>query len=319
MSSYGEDFADEEINNIEHRGASQGESDSETSFPGDGERLEDIPGYVALGGRGADGNDGFGKTSVIGSATTVDTKVVSGSPNPNGAEVGGAQGSNPKANGVGLEASVDPSGTLNEGREASQRLKLLRSPDVTVSVGHEEQCFTVPKDLLFLNSKFFDRALNGKFKEGAEQVISLPEDTVMAFQMMLQWIYGSVTLHTYSPDFDRSDVTGFYLDFFKLADKIDFLGYLHSFFKDFRAHLARWTELRFTNELETVNGFCKTLLKEIARLVVKDDKMIDPLSSTAVVQWPHGFPAPQGNDGWSTSKGNLGFISAQLRKEFLRA
>ncbi|XMA19474.1 hypothetical protein WAI453_012265 [Rhynchosporium graminicola] len=118
MSSYGEDFADEEINNIEHRGASQGESDSETSFPGDGERLEDIPGYVALGGRGADGNDGLDKTSVIESARTVDTKVISG--NPNGAEVGGAQGSDPKVNGVGLEASVDPSGTLNEGREASQ-------------------------------------------------------------------------------------------------------------------------------------------------------------------------------------------------------
>ena len=117
-----------------------------------------------------------------------------------------------------------------------RRLKLFQTPNVTILVGPDKAPFVVPKSLLCQNSKFFDRAFNGKFKEAAEGIIRLPEDTVLAFQMMLQWIYtGNIVVPT---GWNPSETTATYLDFFKLADKIDLLGSLSSMFQKFREHLS---------------------------------------------------------------------------------
>ncbi|KAK0119124.1 hypothetical protein ONS95_007986 [Cadophora gregata] len=121
-----------------------------------------------------------------------------------------------------------------------RRLKLFPNPNVTILVGPKEVAFTVSKDLLCQNSKFFDhRAFNGEFKEAAERTIRLPEDTVMASQMMLQWIYtGKIVVPQESDFWDASERTTIFLNFFKLADKIDLLGPFSSMFQKFREHLA---------------------------------------------------------------------------------
>ncbi|KAH6709336.1 hypothetical protein BKA61DRAFT_678225 [Leptodontidium sp. MPI-SDFR-AT-0119] len=218
MSSYGEDYSDEEQNFIEHGGASQGESDIE----GGG------------GGVGGDNGEGSAATSGDGGSGAVDksdgdTHGVSGSEGIGGVEDN--RGAN-EANGSGWYVRQNAVGDWNEGdvqtsssswatggnssgniregevavrsqfplvdspipvssltpKEFCERLKLFRSPDVTLIVGPEETVFTLPKDLLCQHSTFFDRAFNGKFKEGVDLTMRLPEDTVAAFQMMIQWI-----------------------------------------------------------------------------------------------------------------------------------
>ncbi|KAL2064768.1 hypothetical protein VTL71DRAFT_3907 [Oculimacula yallundae] len=422
MSSYGEDFSDEERNHIEHGDAAQGESDVEESGPGEGELVLDLRQNHATESGGGDGGVGVvsdsGVSSVFGAAKGNDTAA-------NSAEVEGTQG-DLNVNGTEWRYAVVNNGTNHESgnpglgwndawglispaklpigdlqvTDFCERLKLFRSPEVTILVGPEEVLFNLPKDFLCLNSKFFDRALNGKFKEGVERVIRLPEDTVMAFQMMLQWIYtGNIKLATdMSSSLARAETTGFYLEFFKLADKIDLLGSTHPIVEKFRKHLQSiatpncwfppspsdcddacrlhagqtdsWSscctcrsgcnnqiqghdvhcrvvyygcsskethidplrcgiidpehihtafelssghgarkviaqacvtsyllsgsldfEFRFAAELTTVDGFCRAILDEVAGILVKDSKMIDPLRGTPIGSWPPNLPA----------------------------
>ncbi|PVH88242.1 hypothetical protein DL98DRAFT_628101 [Cadophora sp. DSE1049] len=414
MSSYGEDYSDEERNYIEHGGASQGESDVEGEGTGEGEG--DGGNTIASGSGGGSAGGLF--VSSAHESTTKHSKLNSGG--SHSWDEGGAQarsqagsstgGTIDKKGGKELKQprfiwndsfpQVQPMGNLTA-EEFCERLKLFRSPDATLIVGTEEVVFTVPKDLLCQNSKFFDRALNGKFKEGVEQTIRLPEDTVMAFQMMLQWIYtGNITI-SQDWDEDMSVITGIYLDFFKLADKIDLLGPLTPMFQKFRNHLqgprswrarsdctqecilaananlkgetcscsSNWNrsangvalphsadcdmvyanctskqshidilrgdiitskhiqtafelspdhevrkilaqacvtsyilsgsmnfQFRFMKELETVDGFCQALLREVAGTIAKNSKILDPLNGSTEIAWP---PGARDRSGWN--------------------
>ncbi|KAH7364290.1 hypothetical protein BKA65DRAFT_134120 [Rhexocercosporidium sp. MPI-PUGE-AT-0058] len=121
-------------------------------------------------------------------------------------------------------------------QEFCERLKLFESQRVAVLVSPKEVLFSIPKDLLCANSTFFDRAFNGKFKESVELTMHLPEDTVLAFQMLLQWVYtGNIIIDTNG---GATEKIGIYLDFFKLADKIDLLGPLDLITGNFKQHLC---------------------------------------------------------------------------------
>jgi len=60
---------------------------------------------------------------------------------------------------------------------------------VTVLVGPDEKRYTVHKSLLTAQSEYFDRALNGKFKEADEQTIRLTEESPDAFDLLIGWLY----------------------------------------------------------------------------------------------------------------------------------
>lgn len=105
-----------------------------------------------------------------------------------------------------------------------RKLDLFNGPKVAIVVGPEQVTFKIPRGLLCHSSKFFDRALNGSFKEAVEQKISLEEDTVEAFQIVVQHMYTANPVLPYN--LDLSAQVSAILDFLKLADKIDLLGSL---------------------------------------------------------------------------------------------
>ncbi|KAG4442304.1 hypothetical protein IFR05_002228 [Cadophora sp. M221] len=407
MSSYGDNYSDEERNFIQHGGASRGESDIEGESEGEG--VVESGEKCEQGGSGGEGSNGEGSAtpreaggSGVAERPDGDAHDASGSEaiavtrGTRDAAEGSSSGWDVHQNGSGGwneyiaqkihpgfssggESSGNTSGNTSGGEELEdvpwgyqndpppeslpighltaeefcERLKLFRSPDVTIIVGPEE------------------------FKEGVEQAMRLPEDTVLAFQMMLHW----------DAIWRKPETTGIYLDFFKLADKIDLLGPLNSIVNKFREHLnsvrgwhnrsdctnkcglgydengatlsctcgrARGVsppvphnaycdavysncpskqnhidilrdgivtsehihaafelrpnhevckilsqacvtsyllsntmdfEFRFTKELETVDGFCQALLKEVSRTVVKNSKILDPLSKIEG-KWP---------------------------------
>ena len=59
---------------------------------------------------------------------------------------------------------------------------------VTVYVGPDSHAFHVYKELLCHDSPFFKAALEGNFKEGHEQTVSLPEDDVGTFKIYQTWL-----------------------------------------------------------------------------------------------------------------------------------
>ena len=75
-------------------------------------------------------------------------------------------------------------------------------------------------------SPFFDRVFNGQFNDGVEQELYLVEDTMKAFEKVVQRIYtGNVVCGTssYGTASKAMEIKA-YLEFFTLADKIDLLG-----------------------------------------------------------------------------------------------
>ncbi|TGO28970.1 hypothetical protein BPAE_0020g00150 [Botrytis paeoniae] len=68
---------------------------------------------------------------------------------------------------------------------------LYEGPTATIIVGPTDKStkYIVPHALLCHHSKFFDRALNGCFKESIEKRIELLEETIEEFELILEWIY----------------------------------------------------------------------------------------------------------------------------------
>lgn len=60
---------------------------------------------------------------------------------------------------------------------------------VIIYVGPERKRYLVHKALLTKESDYFDRALNGSFKEAEDQAIDLPEETPAAVDLLVGWLY----------------------------------------------------------------------------------------------------------------------------------
>lgn len=60
---------------------------------------------------------------------------------------------------------------------------------VIIFVGPERKRYLIHKTLLTNQSEYFDKALNGPFKEADEQSIYLEEETPAAFDLLVGWLY----------------------------------------------------------------------------------------------------------------------------------
>lgn len=64
----------------------------------------------------------------------------------------------------------------------------------------------LPKELLTNSSPFFAAALNGSFAEAKSKIVSLPEDSIDAFEIFIQWLYvGEITAKDCIADHDHGD------------------------------------------------------------------------------------------------------------------
>ncbi|TAQ89871.1 hypothetical protein B7494_g1793 [Chlorociboria aeruginascens] len=70
---------------------------------------------------------------------------------------------------------------------------------VTIFVGPERKHYVVHKKLLTSQSEYFDKALNGRFKEAEENCIHLEEDVPAAVALLIGWLYRGVIPGTEKP------------------------------------------------------------------------------------------------------------------------
>ena len=63
---------------------------------------------------------------------------------------------------------------------------------VSIYVGEERKRFVVHKDLLTSQSEYFDKALNGNFKEAEENAIYFKEDDPVVVGYFVTWLYRGV-------------------------------------------------------------------------------------------------------------------------------
>ncbi|KFY10005.1 hypothetical protein V491_07847 [Pseudogymnoascus sp. VKM F-3775] len=91
--------------------------------------------------------------------------------------------------------------------------QLMGDDIVTVYVGPREKRYSIHKALLTSQSEYFEKALNGKFREADEQTIRLPEDSPDAFDLLIGWLYqNQIPVLGYGPgpfdEFPRGIVVG---------------------------------------------------------------------------------------------------------------
>lgn len=91
----------------------------------------------------------------------------------------------------------------------------------TVYVGAEKQKYMIPKDLICHASGFFKTALESSFKEGLEQTVYLPEDTVEAFDSVVGWVYSQKITPL---EYGGASRIARYLEIALLADRLDIYG-----------------------------------------------------------------------------------------------
>jgi hypothetical protein len=76
---------------------------------------------------------------------------------------------------------------------------------VTIYVGEENKCYVVHKALLTGASDYFEKALNGSFKEAEEETIFLPEENANTFDLLIGFLYQGM-IPAISPPFGKSVV-----------------------------------------------------------------------------------------------------------------
>ncbi|KAF2831486.1 hypothetical protein CC86DRAFT_366840 [Ophiobolus disseminans] len=72
----------------------------------------------------------------------------------------------------------------NSGNRSTARDKL-----VVIEVGPGKKIYHVHKALLTHHSEYFQKSLNGPWKEGTEQKVTLTDIEALTFEIILQWVY----------------------------------------------------------------------------------------------------------------------------------
>ena len=81
-----------------------------------------------------------------------------------------------------------------------ERIQLNEGPRVDIYVGAEKKHYSLPKNLLCSSSSYFDRCFNGGFTEGQTQKLTLEEDNVDHWEILLEFMY-SGKVETTAVDF----------------------------------------------------------------------------------------------------------------------
>jgi hypothetical protein len=75
--------------------------------------------------------------------------------------------------------------------KANWEIRNLGNEMVTLYVGPKRKKFIVHKKLICDSADYFDKAFNGRFKEGREGIMHLPGDKPGAFSLFIDWLYRS--------------------------------------------------------------------------------------------------------------------------------
>ena len=86
---------------------------------------------------------------------------------------------------------------------------------VNIFVGAERKRYHLHRDLLCDRSDYFTACFIGEFREAQENELSLPEDNIESFDLLVQWLYGAPLKKISS----NADVP-VYLNLHVLADKL---------------------------------------------------------------------------------------------------
>jgi len=63
---------------------------------------------------------------------------------------------------------------------------------IKVLIGPEEQIFIIHTDVVCAKSRFFKAACSGRWKEGQEECVRLPDVKPEIFQCYVDWVYGGI-------------------------------------------------------------------------------------------------------------------------------
>jgi len=109
-----------------------------------------------------------------------------------------------------------------------ERIQLNDGPRVDIYVGTKNKHYRLPKNLLCSSSSYFDRCFNGAFAEAQTQTLTLEEDLIAHWEILLEFIY-SGKVATNAVNFEvpiGSDILKVdkCMDFMEYADKYDLGG-----------------------------------------------------------------------------------------------
>lgn len=60
--------------------------------------------------------------------------------------------------------------------------------DIYVGVGQQRKHYCLPKNIMCYYSRYFDRCFNGSFLEGTTQELELPDDPVIFFETLVEYL-----------------------------------------------------------------------------------------------------------------------------------
>ncbi|KAE8448421.1 hypothetical protein EG329_009486 [Mollisiaceae sp. DMI_Dod_QoI] len=107
---------------------------------------------------------------------------------------------------------------------AIELIRMISGPRVDVYVGPGRKHYSLPKDLLCHYSTYFDRCFNGAFKEANQQKLSLPEDKVKDFEVLMEYMLSGTTATFEVTEIGGAAVVAC-MDFLRYADKYT-MGYV---------------------------------------------------------------------------------------------
>lgn len=101
---------------------------------------------------------------------------------------------------------------------------MIAGPKVDIYVGPSMKHYNLPKLLLCHYSDYFDRCFNGEFAEGESQKLTLPEDNIADFEVLLEYMLrGSVSYPIVVTE-EGAEAVKRCMDFLEYADKYNLGG-----------------------------------------------------------------------------------------------
>lgn len=90
-------------------------------------------------------------------------------------------------------------------------------------MGQARKHYVVPKDLLCYYSTYFDRCFNGHSLEATDSKLTLPEDDVFDFEILLEYVFGHVSSCIEVEKYDEAAMK-ICIDFIQYSETYGLLG-----------------------------------------------------------------------------------------------
>jgi hypothetical protein len=181
-------------------------------------------------------------------------------------------------------------------------LRLLGEKVVVIYVGPKKTKFTLHENLLCDKSEYFKMAFRSSFKEAEEKTLSMPEDSVEAFEYFVSFLYAPK--FTFHPP-ESESMMGVYFELYILSSKlcIDTLqnvvvDTILRFFRacDFKSPYLRPSHVRFIYENTTPTSKMRGLVAQLTLF-----------NGVSGVHGTYGGPASSAWDGLLQTNAELSF------------